>query len=417
MSRTILTLATCCAVVLLYKDARACEHLLTEASTARQWLSWEQKANVEIYRKASRPIAFDSHEIPRAQVEIWRSSTIKPTIENLFLNQDLVRWPKHPFNQDARVPFADTPVTSKNWRDFSLSASRSVVDLEHQISMKVGTDHPHGLEGPSEPDKALMADDIQAAILRMQHIDDVDRKAPLEPLDPLILKEVMAVVDPVSREGFMVRDLSPLFNGHHYLPAFSLPFVGESIAKSLGAEPLEFWREHYAKALGRAKARLLLRYGLQLETPNPQNILIQLDAEFRPTGRLVIRDIADTEFVGPIAHALGFSDKLTEDKNWGFEASPHLHPNWWNSSMHFEVWLKSGSLESWAQAHDEAYIEELAQAIGEKRSAGPRWLNKIRAFKETWWPAPDRVRTFEQILFTRTSLIRLSRSRNVSEYP
>ena len=54
-----------------------------------------------------------------------------------------------------------------------------------------------------------------------------------------------------------------------------------------------FWGRHYAEAVGRAKATLLVRYGLQYETPNPQNVLMQLDAELRPTGAIVLRDLGD----------------------------------------------------------------------------------------------------------------------------
>jgi hypothetical protein len=141
---------------------------------------------------------------------------------------------------------------------------------------------------------------------------------------------------PKTGDGFQVRSLKGLKFDSEYFPPTSIPFVrltgkGEKLRvsedsahivslnprststaavalgqplcmsmltelRSLGAEELlawkNFWKVHYAEALGRAKARLLLRYGLQGFGGNAQNFLLEMKDGI-PTGGVVIRDMGD----------------------------------------------------------------------------------------------------------------------------
>jgi hypothetical protein len=151
-----------------------------------------------------------------------------------------------------------------------------------------------------------------------------------------------------------VRDLAPLCDGHLYLPAFSIPFVGRAIASLSGDSFAAFWGAGYAEPVGRAKAKLLARYGLQYQTPNPQNILVQLGARLRPTGTIVFRDLADTDFATDAADACGapwsrLTAKLapeTANSFWAFEQVP--------GSL-----ADPATLASWYARHDRAYLDEL----------------------------------------------------------
>jgi hypothetical protein len=101
----------------------------------------------------------------------------------------------------------------------------------------------------------------------------------------------------------LVRDLSCLNRSKIYFPPTSIPFVDlamrEPKARFSCINDLswcDFWKKHYAESLGRAKALLFLRYGLQAETPNAQNFLIECDVgkgTLVPTGKILIRDIGD----------------------------------------------------------------------------------------------------------------------------
>jgi hypothetical protein len=186
----------------------------------------------------------------------------------------------------------------------------------------------------------------------------VDARLGAEP-ELIVLTESIGGCVPGGETGFLVRDLARLCDGNVYLPAFSIPFVGRAIAALARREFAAFWGAAYAEPVGRAKARLLARYGLQYVTPNPQNILVQLDRRLRPTGAIVFRDLADTDFVTDAGRACGAPwTKLTavlspETANsfWAFDQAP-------SSPADLET------LAHWYRRHDRAYVDELRRQRG-----------------------------------------------------
>jgi hypothetical protein len=163
---------------------------------------------------------------------------------------------------------------------------------------------------------------------------------------------------PGSDSGFVVRDLRPLQDGCHYLPALSIPWVGRQIASLHGERFDLFWGRHYATAVGRAKALFLARYGLQYETPNPQNILVQLDATLRPTGALVLRDLGDAE---------SLMAEVAEGENpWG-PLGRNLRPETANSFWAFDgadgLSVPDTTLARWYALHDRAYVGALVEFL------------------------------------------------------
>jgi hypothetical protein len=100
-------------------------------------------------------------------------------------------------------------------------------------------------------------------------------------------------------QAVVIRDLGALksANGdHYYLPGFSAlhETMGREIALRNGSvDPLQFWTENYIRVAGRALGELAARTGMQFDSPHSQNFLIELDRHFRPTGKLVLRDMSD----------------------------------------------------------------------------------------------------------------------------
>jgi len=181
--------------------------------------------------------------------------------------------------------------------------------------------------------------------------------ARLGPLgDPLLITEVLVALAVGGESGFLVRDLRLFQDGHYVLPALSLPWVGRRIARRHGEDFASFWGHHYAGAVGRAKARLLTRYGLWYETPNPQNVLLQLDREARPTGRLIFRDVGDGECA---------TDAFTaSDAPWTrLEADlrPETHNSFWAFGEAGDHAVEPAVLDAWYARHDDAYFAELAR--------------------------------------------------------
>ena len=133
----------------------------------------------------------------------------------------------------------------------------------------------------------------------------------------LLQKELLTVteVNPGNRDepgdGFQVRDIACLDPGMRYLPPISIPFLDLELTERRSRYEalddrgwVEFWEKAYAANLGRAKALFLLRYALQMGSPNGQNFLIELTPALKPTGRIVMRDLGDAQLYREVAWAL-----------------------------------------------------------------------------------------------------------------
>lgn len=111
--------------------------------------------------------------------------------------------------------------------------------------------------------------------------------------EPAILK--VTDVD----QAVVIRDIGSLKsadNKFYYLPGFSVLHdkVGSEIARRNGSDdPYRYWTEHYVKVAGKALGELAARTGLQFDSPHSQNFLVEMDANLKPTGRLVLRDMSD----------------------------------------------------------------------------------------------------------------------------
>jgi len=221
--------------------------------------------------------------------------------------------------------------------------------------VKLPTDHPH--PDFAQPEKTRLREEARDALLNSALIARVDAALGVDPALRL-LREVLVVMLRGSESGFLVRDLQPLADGNYYLPGFALPWCGREIA-ALHREPFDaFWGRHYAAAVGRAKAKLVARYALQYETPNPQNLLLQLDARLRPTGQVVFRDIGD-------ANSL-VATRSAPDRPWGAPAVA-LTPETANSFWAFDAderQIAPDTLSAWHALHDRAYLAELVAFLG-----------------------------------------------------
>ncbi|MCX7978942.1 MAG: ferric iron reductase [Bdellovibrionaceae bacterium] len=130
--------------------------------------------------------------------------------------------------------------------------------------------------------------------------DFLVRQNRLRPFEKLVFLEEPAILAVKAvDQAVVIRDLGPMKDPkgkRFYLPGFSAlhETTGAAIAAINGSDdPYEFWTEHYIKVAGRALGELAARTGIQLDSPHSQNFLIELDEKKRPTGRLVIRDLAD----------------------------------------------------------------------------------------------------------------------------
>jgi hypothetical protein len=342
-----------------------------------QWLRWEERANLVGFRMSTEPVDLAVSAIPADRVLVQVAADVPDAFRRRFFRDGCVMFPKHPLNRDARVAFTQVPAAERWPARFTSSRTLAVPtqNSEPAFSVKLPTDRPH--PDFEQPEKTQLREEAEDAIRTAALIRRVDA-ALGQDAGLRIVAEAITVIVPGTEYGFVVRDLRPLQDGNFYLPALSIPWVGRQIAALFG-EPFEaFWGRHYAEAIGRAKARLLARYGLQYDTPNPQNVMVQLDRSLRPTGRIVLRDLGDVN---------SLMGELAEGSNpWGAPIAAPLKPETPNSFWAFDaadgLSIEAKVLEDWYARHDRAYLATLASffelptsamaPLGEDRFGGLR---------------------------------------------
>lgn len=343
---------------------------LVQPDAYRQWIIWEETANVPQFQKPTTPVQIKVVEAESFATIFEATEGLPQRLRNFFVRGEEVNWLEHPFNTSESVPFSDRTVIGTI--SAYMTASRSLVLADESLrgfSVKLPTDHPHGTHGPTEPGKLKTNEDVVVAMARTKHINSVDRILGNDS-KTIILPEVMTLSEKESRIGMVIRDLRPLDDGNYYFPAFSIPWLGREIAAHNGKSFEDFWQKHYGELLGEAKAHLLLRYGLQMQTPNSQNMLIQLDRNLRPTGKLVFRDVVDALFVDAVATGRGFAEPMAKDRAVNTLPVSLIAPYWTNSVWGFEFAGDKGvertTLYAWGMAHNRAYARVLSNELGLK---------------------------------------------------
>jgi hypothetical protein len=326
------------------------------ADPVAQWLDWEEQANLVGFRTSTRPVEVEVVRVPRDALEVYVLPGAPREIVERFLDGETVRFPRHPLNRDPSVAFFDAPVAERWSARFTASRTLAMPGPESGsalFSLKLSTDHPH--PDFHQPEKMKLREEALDAVAWVGLVERVD--ALLPPLETArILREVLVVMVRDGETGFMVRDLRVFQDGHFYLPSLSLPWVGRQIAAAQEVDFERFWGDSFASSVGRAKAELFARYGLWYETPNPQNVVIQLEASLRPTGRLLFRDVGDGECA---TDAFECSDVPWTQLRC--DLRPETKTSFWAFGEAAEHSVEASILERWYRAHDDAYYGELAR--------------------------------------------------------
>jgi hypothetical protein len=347
-----------------------------DADPIEQWLRWEEQANLRGFRTSLLPIDLPVAAIPAERLDVQLADATPRELERRFFRRGLVLYPKHPLNADPSVAFFDEPA-AETWPARFTSSRTLVISASPGAplcSVKLPTDHPH--RDFRQPEKTKLRQEAEDALRWTALCERVDAEIGPDPA-LLLIREVIAALVPGSESGFLVRDLTPLQDGRYYLPALSLPFWGRQIARLHGADFESFWAEGYAEPAGRAKAKLLARYGLQYDTPNAQNLLIQLGRDLRPTGVIALRDLGDLNPVAPLgapgaapwSHLHGALKPETSTSFWAFDSAD-------------EERVPEATLARWYARHDLAYQAELRDFL-QAPAAPPPCADAAAGF-EAW---------------------------------
>ncbi len=153
------------------------------------------------------------------------------------------------------------------------------------------------------------------------------------------------------------------------------------------------------------KAKLMLRYGLQLTTPNPQNFLLEFErGTFASTGTLIVRDLGDaklhSEAIANIPCAAsadvinyelkdpdrpGYLPAQTNNKDRAGDHEPHYRFSQYplDSRLHWQQYSSfknqyggaklprgANTVIDWGRAHHRAYFETVLMALGKGNEVG-----------------------------------------------
>ena len=172
--------------------------------------------------------------VPRDELEVHILPGAADAIVDRFVRGDRVCFPRHPLNTDSSVAWFDAPVAERWTARFTSSRTLALPGPESGAalsSLKLATDHPH--PDFHQPEKTKLREEAIGAVEWVRILSRIDRL--LEPLvDVELVTEVLVVLAAGRESGFMVRDLRLFQDGHYYLPALSLPWVGRQIARANG---------------------------------------------------------------------------------------------------------------------------------------------------------------------------------------
>lgn len=272
----------------------------------QETVTYETKANAAGTR-SDQKIMIENYEIPLDLLEKDVALRAPPEfVESLIFEKNgrkYVRWMINPEDTKWHLEVAkfltENGVSTERHKYFEgyQTASRSyiVVDPKNgaEFSIKVSTDKTGG----AWRDKKQTWEDASQIRMITDFVNErVKNQAKLQNI--ILLDEAMAFGIKSLDQGMIIRSYDSLSNsGKHYVPGFSIMHdqTGRSLAlKNRALDPATFWNKHYNQALARAIAEFTALTGMTYDSPHSQNFMVELDAEYKPTGKIVMRDFGDT---------------------------------------------------------------------------------------------------------------------------
>lgn len=271
----------------------------------RAFIHNETRANA-VDQRSKAPIKIEHFEIPYRAIVEHTAYRTNPKIHSSLVfeknGKKFVRWIIHPEDThwykevEKNLIEKSIPYQRKSHFTGHLQASRSLVltdpDTGVSFSLKTSTNQTGG----NWKDKKQHWQDAKEIREVMDHVLTIREKGPIEH-SAVLMDEPMAVGLVELDMAMVVRSLDGIDGtGKRYLPGFSALHeeVGKRIALKNGFEnPIDFWKKYYAAPLGIALAELAATTGMTYDSPHGQNFLIELDANDKPTGRVVLRDLGD----------------------------------------------------------------------------------------------------------------------------
>lgn len=336
--------------------------ILAQTPPVKTLIDMETKSNAAGVR-SNEMVLMHHYEIPLRLLTEGKEINLDPKIYKSLVftknNEKYVRWVVNP--EDTKW-YLDVekfmrshgldPIRKTHFKGYQ-TASRSyiVIDPKNgaQFSIKTSTNQTGGAWKDKKQDYKDGFD--------IMLISDLMARLQLErPFENLaIMQEPLAFGIESIDQSIVVRELGEIAKSDQflYIPGFSVLHedTGREIAELNGSnDPAQFWNEHYVKAMAKAAAEVVARTGIWFDSPHSQNFLVEMTKDFKPTGRVVLRDLGDIYINEPVMKAMGenellkkFSTKENILKSLRVSFGP-LHgnkaPSWVDNSVYTE-WSKN----------------------------------------------------------------------------
>ncbi|MEO5668872.1 MAG: hypothetical protein ABIR96_12500 [Bdellovibrionota bacterium] len=299
-------------------DAHALNKQLT------QLVKWETESNA-VAKRSPEKILIENYEIPLSELQTDLAKDLDYRIKSALIfkkddGKDYVRWIINPedtkwFKQvESWLKAKNLSTERHHYFDAYMTASRSFV-LEdpktgYAFSGKVSTN----VTGGNWKDKHFPIDDAVQIRMATDHVNEVSGKIAFDRLKLLPEPAMFGIAD--IDQAFGIRALGDAAEGkRYYIPAFSIMHDETSrmlAAKAGAADVAAYWRENYNKPLAEALAEFTAHFGLTYDSGHGQNFLLELDENMKPTGKVVLRDFADSYAQKEYLQALNWDEFLSK---------------------------------------------------------------------------------------------------------
>jgi hypothetical protein len=309
-----------------------------------------------------------------------------------------VRWFLHPLadaeNSQIRAlinsQFGILLRAQRGFLNFHFTASRSIIvfgdSYDSAISLKLSLPKA---EGPFK-NKAIHLKEFTAWSRHNAYIADTLGNKNIDALKLQFEPYGLGVSNSGQEDAFLFRNLNELKSGHYLLPAFAiLSEEGAEIARLNGSHnAVEFWEQHFLKPLAFGMAELRARTGAEHTSPHTQNLLVELDSQMRPTGKVVVRDF--DFYIDELA--FNKLNRVAKDKNgmiWP-SGTQEIRFNLRNGLNSLPSWFSDADYSNWVEKYFSYYKGRFSQVTG---------ISQFKLFKEgikknpggyAWEPVVDR---------------------------
>lgn len=346
---------------------------------ARALINYETKSNA-VSTRNNQAIPMAHYEIPLEMVSVDFAARLPESIrQHLIFQKDgksYVRWILNPEDTkwfvevEAHFAAKGLSLEKKHYFTGYQTASRSYIvedpRKEIQFSVKSSTDKTGGYWADKKQPVGE-ADDSRA---NADFLDEITKKLSFEHV--IIMDEPAIMKIPAIDQAVVIRDLNDVNSersGKIYVPGFSVLYeqTGKEIAAKNGSnDPQKFWTEHYVQAVGRALGEFAARTGMQFDSPHSQNFLVELDSNYRPTGRIVLRDLADLYINKDLANTLHpnateYLTKFSQQGNLLNKIAAGFGPLHGNTAP---TWVSDTQYSTWKDVFFEEFERSFSKVSG-----------------------------------------------------